>query len=77
VNLEADSLVDLEVASTTSSLEPNHPLVSHALFAKDLCNFLVYLEAANPGFDKEIVYLLSRKGTTGGVGQEGEGMFQK
>jgi hypothetical protein len=40
---------------------------SDALFAKELCNLLVSLEAASPGSGKEIASLLSEKATTGKI----------
>jgi hypothetical protein len=66
VHLEVDSLGSSVVASMPLALEPHQLLVSvdsEALFAKDLCDLLVSLEAASPGYGKEIACLLLGKDT--------------
>lgn len=64
MHLEVDSLGSLAVASSSPSLVPSQPLGavdSEALFAKELCELLVTLEAASPGSGKDIACLLSGK----------------
>jgi hypothetical protein len=51
------------MASATPSVEPSQLFVSDALFAKELCDLLVSLEAVSPGSIKEIGCLLSEKAT--------------
>jgi hypothetical protein len=66
VHQEVDSLGSLVVASMPPALEPHQPLVfvdSETLFAKEFCDLLVSLEAASPGYGKEITSLLSGKDT--------------
>jgi hypothetical protein len=63
VHLEVDSLEASTMACATPSVEPSQLLVSDALFAKELFDLLVSLEAASPGSAKEIACLLSEKPT--------------
>jgi hypothetical protein len=58
---EVDSLGASEAASATPSFKPSKPLVSEAVFAKELCDLLVTLEGTIPGSCKEIASLLSEK----------------
>jgi hypothetical protein len=60
---EVDSFGSSEVAYATLSLEASQSLVSEDLFAKELCDLLITLEAAIPGSSKEIASLLSEKAT--------------
>ena len=64
MHLEVDSLGSSAMTSMPQALEPQQPLVfidTEVLFAKELCDLLVSLEAASPGYGKEIACLLSRK----------------
>jgi hypothetical protein len=61
VHLEVDSLAASMMAFATPSVESTQLLVSDALFAKELCDLLVSLEAASPGSAKKIACLLSRR----------------
>jgi hypothetical protein len=68
VHLEVDSLGSLAVASTPPSLEHNQSLDfvdSKALFAKELRDLVVSLEAAIHGSGNEIACLLLRKDSGG------------
>lgn len=69
VHLQVDSLGTSVVASALAPVEPSHlgEVVeadvlapnSEALFAKELCELLVSLEAASPGYGKEIACVLA------------------
>jgi hypothetical protein len=63
VHLEVDSLAASTMACATPSVEPSQLLLSDALFAKEIFDLLVSLEAASPGSAKEIACLLSEKPT--------------
>ena len=59
-----DSLGSSAMTSMPRVLEPQQLLVSidtEVLFAKELCDILVSLEAASPRYGKEIACLLSSK----------------
>jgi hypothetical protein len=49
-------------------LAPN----SEALFGKEICNLLVSLEAASPGYGKELACVLSRKASKELIKKDGE-----
>jgi hypothetical protein len=52
---------ELDFVDTGGVLAPN----SEALFGKELCDLLVSLEVANPGYGKEIACVLTEKASKG------------